>query len=432
MARIPSPNSKVYYFPQGHAEHSNEIIDFSKYPSIPPLVPCQVLSVKYSADPDTDEVYAKIRLVPAGGTNMNELDFVDEENGFFSEANESIEKEKPNTFAKTLTQSDANNGGGFSVPRYCAETIFPELDYSSEPPVQMILARDFQGQIWKFRHIYRGTPRRHLLTTGWGVFVNSKRLVAGDSVVFVREEKGEIRVGIRRAKSGIGCGPVCFRGFSSNSNGGGDCLGSVIEKVRGGRAFEVVYYPRSGAPEFVVRASVVWSAMRVGWFPGIRFKMAFETEDSSRISWRVNPWSVELISGVSSINLSPLGPPRKRPRHHDSEFNPFGREFQMTKPFFSTNLCSPDIQGARHVKFIQPSSHDDPFDGLIRIPKTNDVLFTESLMKREPPPVFVLFGQPILTEQQIESRKNVGTTSNGSGSGSGVVQSFRPEEEESL
>ncbi|GER43232.1 auxin response factor [Striga asiatica] len=456
MARIPSPNSKVYYFPQGHAEHSNENLDFSKFPSIPPLIPCQVSSVKYSADPETDEVYAKIRLVP------NELDFINEENGFFSEANESIEKEKPNSFAKTLTQSDANNGGGFSVPRYCAETIFPELDYSSEPPVQTILARDFQGQIWKFRHIYRGTPRRHLLTTGWGVFVNSKRLVAGDSVVFVREEKGEIRVGVRRAKSGIGCGPACFRGFGKNNNteNGGDCVGSVMEKVCGGRAFEVVYYPRAGAPEFVVRASEVWSGMRVGWRPGMRFKMAFETEDSSRISWfvgsvasvgaedpvrlpnspwrileRVNPWSVELISGVSSINLSHLGLPRKRPRQHDSEFNPFGREFEMAKTFFSGNLlsCSPDIQGARHVKFLQPSSHD-PFNSLVRIPKKN-LLFTESLMKREPSPVFVLFGQPILTEEQMESRKNVGTTSNGSGSGSGVVQSFRPEglsDEESL
>ncbi len=31
-----------------------------------------------------------------------------------------------------------------------------------------------------------GHPRRHLLTTGWSVFVSSKRLVAGDSVLFLR------------------------------------------------------------------------------------------------------------------------------------------------------------------------------------------------------------------------------------------------------
>ncbi|KAI3737415.1 hypothetical protein L2E82_27417 [Cichorium intybus] len=46
----------------------------------------------------------------------------------------------------TLTQSDANNGGGFSVPRYCAETIFPKLDFTADPPVQTILAKDVMGK----------------------------------------------------------------------------------------------------------------------------------------------------------------------------------------------------------------------------------------------------------------------------------------------
>lgn len=64
--------------------------------------------------------------------------------------------EKPASFAKTLTQSDANNGGGFSVPRYCAETIFPRLDYTADPPVQTVIAKDVHGEVWKFRHIYRG------------------------------------------------------------------------------------------------------------------------------------------------------------------------------------------------------------------------------------------------------------------------------------
>jgi len=31
-----------------------------------------------------------------------------------------------------------------------------------------------------------GQPKRHLLTTGWSVFVSSKRLFAGDSVLFIR------------------------------------------------------------------------------------------------------------------------------------------------------------------------------------------------------------------------------------------------------
>ncbi|KAI3690723.1 hypothetical protein L2E82_48930 [Cichorium intybus] len=55
-------------------------------------------------------------------------------------------QEDPTSFAKTLTQSDANNDGGFSVPRYCAETTFPKLDYTADPPVQTILAKDVMGK----------------------------------------------------------------------------------------------------------------------------------------------------------------------------------------------------------------------------------------------------------------------------------------------
>lgn len=52
-----------------------------------------------------------------------------------------------------------------------------------------------------------------------------------------------------------------------------------------GQPFEVVYYPRASTPEFCVKASAVRAAMRIQWCSGMRFKMAFETEDSSRISW---------------------------------------------------------------------------------------------------------------------------------------------------
>jgi hypothetical protein len=35
-----------------------------------------------------------------------------------------------------------------------------------------------------------GQPRRHLLTTGWSAFVNKKKLVSGDAVLFLRYAKG--------------------------------------------------------------------------------------------------------------------------------------------------------------------------------------------------------------------------------------------------
>lgn len=37
-----------------------------------------------------------------------------------------------------------------------------------------------------FPPVYVGQPKRHLLTTGWSMFVGAKRLRAGDSVLFIR------------------------------------------------------------------------------------------------------------------------------------------------------------------------------------------------------------------------------------------------------
>ncbi|XP_047957086.1 auxin response factor 18-like [Salvia hispanica] len=503
MAQIPPLNSNVYYFPQGHVEHAAKNVDFRSFPRISSLVPCRVASIRYLADAGTDEVYAKMGLVPLRGGECE----VDDGVGLLGFDRNGEDKEKPNSFAKTLTQSDANNGGGFSVPRYCAETIFPRLDYTAEPPVQTILAKDVHGAVWKFRHIYRGTPRRHLLTTGWSNFVNQKKLLAGDSIVFLRSENGELCVGIRRAKVGIGGGPEVSSGWNVGAASGGrsglygfsseakeKCnvkAESVIEAVSlaaSARPFEVAYYPRASTPEFVVKASAVRAAMRVQWCPGIRFKMAFETEDSSRISWfmgtissvqlddpihwpnspwrilqvawdepdllqnvkRVNPWLVELVSSIPSIHLSPFSfsPTNKRPRQHSEYLS-----MLLNNPLSPSSplCCLPDnistgIQGARHAQFVLSSSDlhlnklqlglrpfdFKPLDYGSELPKfvpsnaSPHHPETESSVQhlKKPnegknvanTPTFVLFGQPILTEQQISQSCSVNAMPEGTAS----------------
>uniref|UniRef100_A0A7N0TY99 Auxin response factor n=1 Tax=Kalanchoe fedtschenkoi TaxID=63787 RepID=A0A7N0TY99_KALFE len=522
MVQMPKVNSRVFYFPQGHAEHAQASLDFGVSPKVGPLVPCRVASVQFLADPETDEVYAKIRLVPVGNREM-EFDVDD----LGSRGPESVDK--PASFAKTLTQSDANNGGGFSVPRYCAETMFPRLDYTADPPVQTVVAKDVHGEIWKFRHIYRGTPRRHLLTTGWSTFVNQKKLVAGDSIVFLRTESGELCVGIRRAKRGIesGSGGVGSQSgwnaspghFISPYGGGGGGYSvflrddengflrngcsegglktnkkvkaeSVIEAATSaakGQPFEVVYYPRACTPEFCVAASAVKAAMRIQWCPGMRFKMPFETEDSSRISWfmgtvssvqvadpirwpnspwrllqvtwdepdllqnvnRVSPWLVELVSNMPVMNMSPFSPPRKKlrfPPHPD-----FPLDGPLSLSSFSGNnlgpgssLCCltdstpPSIQGARHAQFgislsdihfnnkLHSSSgmfpprvnqfprffsniisSNESGSCLLSIGNSNHTIEKPKDSKKQP---FVLFGQPILTEQEITLRHSSEST----------------------
>ncbi|XP_057805428.1 auxin response factor 18-like [Salvia miltiorrhiza] len=434
MVQMPPVNSKVFYFPQGHLEHVCGNLDLRNCPRLPAYVPCRVSAVKFMADPETDEVFAKIRLAPVAG------DEVDLDKDGAAEVDGVENRDKPTSFAKTLTQSDANNGGGFSVPRYCAETIFPRLDYSADPPVQTILVKDVHGEVWKFRHIYRGTPRRHLLTTGWSTFVNHKKLVAGDSIVFLRAENGDLCVGVRRAKNGIGGGPqvpprwspggggpaVPYGGFSMflredesklSRNGGGANNGSLMGKGRrvetedvveaatlaaNGKPFDVIYYPRASNPEFFVRTSLLRAALQIRWCSGMRFKMAFETEDSSRISWfmgtissvqvadpvrwpdspwrllqvrwdepdllqnvkRVNPWSVELVSNLPNIHLSPFSSPHKKLRLLQPPDSPL--DGQLPLPAFTgshhlfgssypfgclTDNAPAGMQGARHGQY---------------------------------------------------------------------------------
>ncbi|MFS8012486.1 putative transcription factor ARF family [Helianthus anomalus] len=491
MVQMPEINSKIYYFPQGHVEHAvTGNAGFRDLPKMSPFVLCRVSTVKFMADADTDEVYARIGLVPL--RNNNDVDLNDDGLlGFDHNKNENLDK--PASFAKTLTQSDANNGGGFSVPRYCAETIFPRLDYTAEPPVQNIVAKDVHGKLWKFRHIYRGTPRRHLLTTGWSNFVNQKKLVAGDSIVFLRANNGDLCVGIRRAKRGFGRGFVESNCSGWNAavggfgNSGKVSMESVVEAANlaaAGRPFEVVYYPRASTPEFCVKASTVKAAMRIQWCPEMRFKMAFETEDSSRISWfmgtissvdvedqfhwpnspwrllqvawdepdllqnvkRVSPWLVELVSNVPSIHLSPFSPPRKKLRIQPPDFP------LLSMPPMITNHIPASIQGARqfgydhhlHQQQYLNKIQSFPF-GLPRFPPRSmgisqeaqankfenenasclltigNVSNSKASLKSEKKPTFLLFGQPIFTEQQLSDSSSGDTVANQS-DGSVVVQ----------
>ena len=224
-------------------------------------------------------------------------------------------------------------------------------------------------------------------------FVNHKKLVAGDAIVFLRTVSGELCVGVRRATKGMGRSDLPLssssssssswhqlatsaipRPVNSSSNMGSynflengsevphltmpkprndlsssssswhqlapsvsptsvnwssklldsnykfmdNCTGlsqysrpkpemptavssfarnqaritaeSVVEALAhavAGEAFEVVYYPRSTISEFFVQAQAVRTSLQQRWAPGLRFKMAVETEDASRVSWFV-------------------------------------------------------------------------------------------------------------------------------------------------
>ncbi|KAK9270941.1 hypothetical protein L1049_026529 [Liquidambar formosana] len=421
--QIPTVHSRVYYFPQGHVEQSSSPPILSPLVSSTPLVLCRILAVRFLANPETDEVFAKVRLEPVGRERPPALVRTTQSLEFSraqdDDDDDDEEETKVASFAKILTPSDANNGGGFSVPRFCADLIFPPLNYQADPPVQTLSVTDIHGVVWDFRHIYRGTPRRHLLTTGWSKFVNHKKLIAGDSAVFMRNGSGELFIGIRRAARSNGdsgrwsCQGLQMVGVKEESGGregfwrsgkgrvSAESVAEATELAVHGMPFEIVYYPRAGSPDFVVKAEMVEESLNVFWTAGMRVKMAMETEDSSRMTWfqgtvssaaipdngpwrgspwrmlqvtwdepevlqnvkRVSPWQVEYL--VPTPPLQTPFPPLKRFRvppspgllsDGEGELYPMtGLTDTMMRQFspslLNFNTFPAGMQGARHYPF---------------------------------------------------------------------------------
>ncbi|XP_058091311.1 auxin response factor 17-like [Magnolia sinica] len=433
--QIPTVDSSVYYFPQGHAEHFSTPLPNA--PSHSPFILSQISAVRFLADPDTDEVFVSICLQSLPHSSIRPLPVP-------PPADPTPPEKTIVSFAKILTPSDANNGGGFSVPRFCADSIFPPLNFEADPPVQTITVRDVHGVAYEFRHIYRGTPRRHLLTTGWSRFVNSKKLVAGDSVVFMRNcRSGELFAGVRRTARSCGSGGGYLRwhcreledGFLRGGQGRAmaETVAEAVQLAGKGRPFKVVYYPRVGSADFVVRAEAVEVAMKVHWMVGMRVKMAVETEDSARMAWyqgtvssvgatdggpwrgspwrmlqvtwdepdvlpnvkRVSPWQVELVPNTAQIQF-PFPPTKKIRLPQSPEFPADGggpmflpltgltntMTGHVNPSLFNFNTSPAGMQGARHdpicvsTNFIPKQHHSlfsDNFFGNKMSPKVSCV-----------------------------------------------------------
>ncbi|XP_015061225.1 auxin response factor 6-like isoform X2 [Solanum pennellii] len=278
LVSLPHVGTRVVYFPQGHSEQvaasTNKEINghIPSYPGLPPQLICQLHNVTMDADVETDEVYAQMTLQPLTPQEQKDVCLLPAELGTLS-------KQPSNYFCKTLTASDTSTHGGFSVPRRAAEKVFPPLDYSQQPPVQELIGKDLHGNEWKFRHIFRGQPKRHLLTTGWSVFVSAKRLVAGDSVIFIWNENNQLLLGIRRANRPQTVLPSSVLSSDSMHIG---LLAAAAHAAATNSRFTIFFNPRACPSEFVIPLAKYAKAVyhtRVS--VGMRFRMLFETEESS-------------------------------------------------------------------------------------------------------------------------------------------------------
>ncbi|KAL8033708.1 hypothetical protein ABFX02_13G176300 [Erythranthe guttata] len=278
LVSLPCIGSHVVYFPQGHSEQvavsTNQEVDaqIPNHPTLPPQLICQLHNVTMHADIETDEVYAQLTLQPLSPQEQKEVSFLPADLGCSS-------RQPTNYFCKTLTASDTSTHGGFSVPRRAAEKVFPPLDFSLQPPAQELIARDLHNNEWKFRHIFRGQPKRHLLTTGWSVFVSAKRLVAGDSVLFIWNEKNQLFLGIRRANRPQTVMPSSVLSSDSMHLG---LLAAAAHAASTNSRFTIFYNPRASPSEFVIPlAKYVKAVYHTRVSVGMRFRMLFETEESS-------------------------------------------------------------------------------------------------------------------------------------------------------
>ncbi|KAE8699947.1 Auxin response factor 23 [Hibiscus syriacus] len=344
LVTVPHEGERVFYFPQGHIEQveasTNQASDqqMPRY-NLPSKILCRVINVQLKAESDTDEVFAQVTLLPEPNQDEN-----------------MVEKESPipepprfqvHSFCKTLTASDTSTHGGFSVFRRHADECLPPLDMSLQPPTQELVTKDLHGNEWRFRHIFRGQPRRHLLQSGWSVFVSSKKLVSRDAFIFLRGENGELRVGVRRALRQQCNVPTSV--ISSHSMRLG-VLATAWHAYTTRTIFTVYYKPRTSPAEFIVPFDKYMESVKNNYSIGMRFKMRFEGEESPeqrftgtivgiedsdpkgwqdskwrclKVRWdetsaiprpeRVSPWKIEQPSTPPVLNPLPMQRP-KRPR----------------------------------------------------------------------------------------------------------------------
>ncbi|XP_058000916.1 auxin response factor 2A-like [Hevea brasiliensis] len=288
---VPREGELVFYFPQGHIEQveasENQAVgqQIPNY-NLPWKILCRVINVQLKVDPNTDEVFAQVTLLPE------------------PKQDENIVYEPPpppprfhvHSFSKILTAADTSTYGGLSLLKKYAEESLPPLDMSSEPRMQQLVAMDLHGNEWPFQHIYRGQPKRHLITSGWSGFVTSKRLVPGDAFVFVRDENGGIGVGVRRAK------------IEQSSNVPLYLIevATAWEAISRGTMFTVYHRPRRTRPraEFIIPFDRYMASVATNYSIGMSFEMRFERdtvehrftgtivriEDIDPLRWRESKW----------------------------------------------------------------------------------------------------------------------------------------------
>ncbi|XP_062218177.1 auxin response factor 5-like isoform X2 [Phragmites australis] len=228
-------------------------------------------------------------------------------------------------------------------------------------------------------------PKRHLLTTGWSLFVGGKRLFAGDSVIFVRDERHQLLLGIRRASRQPT--NISSSVLSSDSMHIG-VLAAAAHAAANNSPFTIFYNPRASPTEFVIPFAKYQKALHSNQISlGTRFRMMFETEelgtrrymgtitgisDLDPVRWKTSQWrnlqvgwdesaAGERRNRVSMWEIEPIAAPFficpqpffgvKRPRQLDDDSSEMENLFKRSMPWLGEEIC---IKGAQTQNTTMP------------------------------------------------------------------------------
>ncbi|KAI0497955.1 hypothetical protein KFK09_021196 [Dendrobium nobile] len=317
---FPSAGSDVYYFSEGHAEQCGSRLPKYLFPSF--AFSCHLAAVNLHADPTTEQVFATFSLTTDFSSPATTTDKTFSGGGVTS-------------VVKTLSKSETNRKSkSYLMLPPSALDVFRHLEDDD------LEVYDLNNRRWRFGHMVSGSPPMYVLTSGWGHFVSSKMLVAGDAVVFVRDADGIIFVGCRRC-DGDECDVMAMNMEAASSSSTTKTLRKkreepemVIEAIRwaveeGEGMVEGRFYPDSKLPVYVVKKEVVETAMSVQWKRGMRVQKKWEravgftcwlhgtvralSPESIKNPWRMleviwdkttckrtmeNPWDVEPVQAL--------------------------------------------------------------------------------------------------------------------------------------
>ncbi|KAL9384957.1 hypothetical protein Peur_021967 [Populus x canadensis] len=296
LVYVPRAGDKVFYFPQGHMEqvaarvNEEGKMEMPIY-DLPYKILCKVVHVELKAEAGTDEVFARITLLPVA----------EEDELSSNKDGKSLplhRKTCARSFTKKLTPSDTKTHGGFSVPKRHADQCLPPLDKSQQPPVQELLAKDLHGG-----------------------------------------ESGELRVGVRRAMKLEN--NLSANVLSSHSMQLG-ILSSASHAITTGSMFTIYFHPWTSPAEFIIPYDQYMKSAEIDYSAGTRFRMLFEgeecaeqrierfegtvvgTEDVDHIRWPNSEWRILKVKWdaasepfvhqerVSPWNIEPIEPIRTK------------------------------------------------------------------------------------------------------------------------